>query len=53
LSELQSLHPGITVEVLSVLTVEKSVRSRTSFGGAAPQEVRKQIKYWKKRIVKV
>jgi argininosuccinate lyase len=52
LSELQSLHPGITAEVFSVLTVEKSVRSRTSFGGAAPVEVRKQVRYWKKRIVK-
>jgi argininosuccinate lyase len=52
LSELQSLHPGITAEVFSVLTVEKSVRSRTSFGGAAPSEVRKQVRYWKRRIVK-
>ena len=52
LSELQSLHPGITAEVFSVLTVEKSVRSRTSFGGAAPGEVRRQVRYWKKRIAK-
>jgi argininosuccinate lyase len=52
LSELQTLHPGITDEVFSVLTVEKSVRSRTSFGGAAPQEVRKQVRYWKRRIGK-
>ena len=52
LSELQSLHPGITGEVFSVLTVEKSVRSRTSFGGAAPVEVRRQVRYWKKRIAK-
>ncbi len=52
LSELQSLHSGITSEVFSVLTVEKSVRSRTSFGGAAPGEVKKQVRYWKKRIAK-
>jgi argininosuccinate lyase len=52
LSDLQSLHPGITAEVFSVLTVEKSVRGRTSFGGAAPSEVRRQVRYWKKRIVK-
>jgi argininosuccinate lyase len=52
LAELQSLHPGVTDQVFSVLTVEKSVRSRTSFGGAAPSEVRKQVRYWKKRIVK-
>ncbi len=52
LSDLQTLHPGITGEVFSILPVEKSVRSRTSFGGAAPLEVRKQIRYWRKRIVK-
>jgi argininosuccinate lyase len=52
LAELQSLHPGITAEVFSVLTVEKSVRSRTSFGGAAPGEVRKQVRYWKRRILR-
>jgi argininosuccinate lyase len=52
LADLQSLHPDITSEVFSVLTVEKSVRSRTSFGGTAPQEVKRQIRYWKKRILK-
>ena len=52
LAELQSLNSGITDEVFSVLGVEKSVRSRTSFGGTAPGEVRKQIRYWKKRIAK-
>jgi argininosuccinate lyase len=32
--------------------VEKSVQSRISFGGTAPQEVKKQIRYWKKRLAK-
>jgi argininosuccinate lyase len=53
LSELQSLHSGITQGVFGVLGVEKSVRSRTSFGGTAPSEVKKQVRYWKKRITKV
>ena len=52
LADLQGLHPGITSEVFSVLGVEKSVRSRTSFGGAAPSEVRRQVRYWKRRIGK-
>jgi argininosuccinate lyase len=52
LEELQKLHPAITAEVFSVLSVSNSVKSRTSFGGTAPQEVRRQIRYWKKRLAK-
>lgn len=50
LSDLQSLHKGINEQVFSVLTVEKSVRSRTSFGGTAPGEVKRQVRYWRKRL---
>jgi argininosuccinate lyase len=50
LSDLQGLHKGITEQVFSVLTVDKSVRSRTSFGGTAPGEVKRQVRYWKKRL---
>lgn len=52
LEDLQSIHPGITADVFSVLTVQNSVKSRTSFGGTAPAEVRKQVRYWKKRLAK-
>jgi argininosuccinate lyase len=52
LKELQKLHPAITADVFSVLSVANSVKSRTSFGGTAPQEVRRQIRYWKKRLAK-
>ena len=52
LADLQSINPGITMEVFSVLSVDKSVRSRTSFGGTAPAQVKQQIAYWKKRVVK-
>ena len=50
LEALQAIHPGITAEVFSVLSVANSVKSRTSFGGTAPAEVRKQVRYWKKRL---
>ena len=36
--------------VFDVLTVEKSVASRTSFGGTAPQNVIAQAHYWRKRL---
>ncbi|MBO6717394.1 MAG: argininosuccinate lyase [Rhizobiaceae bacterium] len=48
--EFRSLHPAITDEVYSVLTVANSVKTRTSFGGTAPSQVRRQIRYWRKRL---
>jgi len=52
LEDLRSINPGITEDVFSVLTVQKSVRSRTSFGGTAPAEVRRQIRAWRKRLAR-
>jgi argininosuccinate lyase len=52
LADYQSIHEGITKDVYDVLSVDKSVKSRTSFGGTAPVQVKKQISYWKKRIIK-
>ena len=42
LAEMQSAHDGITQEVYSVLGVENSIRSRQSYGGTAPDQVRAQ-----------
>ncbi len=50
LGELQALEPGITAEVYDVLTPEASARSRSSYGGTAPDQVREQIKAWKERL---
>jgi argininosuccinate lyase len=47
LAQLQSVHPGITGDVFAVLGVENSVRSRTSYGGTAPDQVRAQVARWK------
>lgn len=52
LEDLKNVHPDITKDVFDVLGVEKSVRSRKSYGGTAPQEVQHQIEYWKKRLAK-
>ncbi|MDQ2635019.1 MAG: argininosuccinate lyase, partial [Pseudomonadota bacterium] len=52
LADLQEIHPGITEDVFSVLSVQNSVKSRVSYGGTAPSEVRKQIRAWKKRLAK-
>ena len=42
--------PRITDAVFAVLGVEKSVRSRTSYGGTAPANVKKQAKIWLKKL---
>ena len=46
LADLQSVEPRITDEVFGVLGVENSVASRTSYGGAAPENVRKAAQSW-------
>jgi argininosuccinate lyase len=52
LEELRSIHPAISDDVFSVLSVQNSVRSRKSFGGTAPAEVRRQIRDWRRRLAK-
>jgi argininosuccinate lyase len=47
LAEMQSVEPGITDEVYSVLGVDNSVKSRTSFGGTAPDNVRAAAEKWR------
>jgi argininosuccinate lyase len=47
LDAMQAVHPAITSGVYSVLGVENSVASRTSYGGTAPAQVRAQIARWK------
>lgn len=50
LEEMQTIEPLITDDVFNVLSVDKSVASRVSFGGTAPSEVLKQVESAKKRI---
>jgi len=52
LEDLQKLYPEISADVFDYLSVEKSVVSRTSYGGTAPEEVRRQINYWKRNLAK-
>ena len=52
LESMQEVEPRITEDVFSVLGVEKSVKSRTSYGGTAPENVRKQARRWLKQLAK-
>jgi argininosuccinate lyase len=52
LAKMQAIEPRITRDVFGVLSVERSVASRTSYGGTAPKNVRAQAKRWLKRLGK-
>ncbi len=50
LAEMQAVEPRISEEVFRVLGVENSVRSKTSYGGTAPKNVRAQARRWLTRL---
>jgi argininosuccinate lyase len=52
LHAMQEIEPKITAEALGVLSVEASVKSRTSYGGTAPKNVLVQARAWLKRLEK-
>ena len=52
LDVMQKIEGKIRADVYSVLSVENSVKSRTSYGGTAPQNVRKMARAWLKRLEK-
>jgi argininosuccinate lyase len=51
LEALQTVEPRITQDVFAVLSVERSVASRTSYGGTAPERVREQIAEARRRFL--
>jgi argininosuccinate lyase len=50
LDAMQAVEPRITQDVYSVLTPVQSAKSRKSYGGTAPENVRKQARRWLKRL---
>ena len=52
LAEMQAVEPKITDAVFAVLGVEQSVKSRVSYGGTAPANVRRQAARWLKKLAK-
>jgi argininosuccinate lyase len=52
LADLQGVEPRISKGVFAVLDPANSVKSRTSYGGTAPANVRGQAKRWIKRLKK-
>ena len=52
LATMREVEPRISEDVFSVLSVDCSVRSRTSFGGTAPKNVRAQARKWLRKLEK-
>ena len=50
LADMQSVEPRITEGVFSVLGVDASLASRTSYRGTAPNNVAEQARLWLERL---
>jgi len=50
LKDMQKIEPRITADIFNVLTPLASATSRTSYGGTAPNNVRKQVARWKAEL---
>jgi len=52
LHEMQAIEPRIGKEVLALLSAENSVKSRVSYGGTSPKNVRREANRWIKGLAK-
>jgi argininosuccinate lyase len=52
LDKMRAIEPRITKEVFAVLSVDNSVKSRVSYGGTSPKNVRREASSWIKALAK-
>ena len=52
LEQMRAIEPRINKEVFAVLSVDNSVKSRTSYGGTAPKNVRREAAKWLKTLAR-
>jgi len=52
LHALQAIEPRITQDVYEVLSADNSVKSRVSYGGTAPKNVRREANRWLKALTR-
>ena len=50
LSDLTKVEPKINKNVFKILSPEKSIESKNSFGGTALREVKRQMRFWKRKL---
>ncbi len=52
LHEMQAIEPRITKDVFQILSADNSVKSRVSYGGTAPRNVRREANRWLKALAR-
>ncbi|HEU4661453.1 MAG TPA: argininosuccinate lyase [Pseudolabrys sp.] len=52
LATMREIEPRIGEDVFTVLSVDRSVKSRVSYGGTAPRNVRAQARKWLRKLEK-
>jgi argininosuccinate lyase len=52
LEKMRAIEPRITEDIFAVLSVDNSVRSRVSYGGTSPKNVRREANRWLKALGK-
>jgi argininosuccinate lyase len=52
LHEMQVIEPRITQAVYEILSADNSVKSRDSYGGTAPKNVRREANKWLKALAR-
>jgi argininosuccinate lyase len=52
LDKMRAIEPRITKEVFDVLSADNSVKSRVSYGGTSPKNVRREASRWLKALAK-
>src|ERR1700676_5351045 len=52
LDKMRAIEPRITKDVFAVLSVDNSVKSRVSYGGTSPKNVRREAGRWLKVLAK-
>ena len=52
LEQLRAIEPRINKEVFAALSVDNSVKSRTSYGGTSPKNVRREAAKWLKTLAR-
>src|SRR5262249_17859712 len=50
--QMQIIEPRITKDVFEVLSADNSVKSRVSYGGTAPKNVRREANKWLKMLAR-
>ena len=50
LSDFRRVEPKINKNIFKVLSPQNSIESRNSYGGTATREIKRQIRFWKRRL---